>query len=66
MGVRSLHILYSLNLNWGLGVSSQRLENLEIYYQNNSFLRMIYLKFCLNTFETCSLLYVRVLKFIAF
>jgi len=32
-------------------------------YQKNPFLGIFQLKFCLNTFETCSLLYVCVLKF---
>jgi len=40
----------------------QRLAILGIYYQNNSFLGMFQLKFCLKTFETYSLLYVSVLK----
>jgi len=33
-----------------------------IYYQNNPFLGMFHLQFCLKTFETCSLLYVSALK----
>jgi len=35
---------------------------LGIYYQNNPFLGMFQLRFCLTTCETCSLLYVSVLK----
>jgi len=62
MGVWSLRILYSLNLNGGLGVSPQRLATLGIYYQNNPFLGMFQLKFCLKTFGTCSLLYISVFK----
>jgi len=50
MGVGCLYILNLLNLN--------ELATLEIYYQNNPFLYMVQLKFCLNTFETCSLMYV--------
>jgi len=38
------------------GRSPQRMAILEIYYQNNAFLGMFQLKFCLKTFETCSLL----------
>jgi len=63
MGIWSLHIFYSLNLNGGLGLSPQRLATLGMYYQNNLFLGMFQLKLCLNTFVTCSLSYVRVLKF---
>jgi len=62
VGVWSLHIFYSLNLNGGLGASSQRFATLGIYYQNNPFLGIFQLKFCLKTFETCSLLYISVLK----
>jgi len=40
----------------------QRLATLRIYCQNNPFLVMFQLKFCLKIFETCSLLYVSVLK----
>jgi len=66
-GIRVLHIL-SFNLNeaaggkvvWGR--NPQRLAFLGIYYQNNPFLGKFQLKFCLKTFETCSLLYVSVLK----
>jgi len=40
------------------GVEPQRLAIWGIYYQNNLFLGMFQLKFCLKTFESCSLLYV--------
>jgi len=47
----------SLRRQGGLGKSPQRLAILEIYYQkNNAFLVIFQLKFCLKTFETCSLL----------
>jgi len=36
----------------------QRLAIFVIYYQNNPFLGMFQLKFCLKTFETCLLFYV--------
>jgi len=46
-----------------MGQSPQRLVIFwGIYYKNNPFLGMFQLKFCLKTFETCSLLYVSVLK----
>jgi len=57
-----LHILYSLNLNGVWGASPQRLAILGIYYQNNSFLGMFQLKFCLKTFKTFSLSYIFVLN----
>jgi len=38
------------------------LATLEIYYQNNPFLGMCQVKFCLNTLESCTLLYVCVLQ----
>jgi len=60
MGVGSLHILYSLNLNGDLGGDPQILVTL--YEQNNPFLGIFQLKSCLNIFETYSLLYVCVLK----
>jgi len=63
MGVGSLHIFYLLNLSGDLRASSQRLATLGIYYQNYPFFDMFQLKFFLNAFETCSLLYVCVLKF---
>jgi len=47
----------------GSGASLQCLATLRIYYQNNPFLGMFQLKFGLNTYETCSLLYVCVFKF---
>jgi len=34
----------------------------DVYYQNNPFLGMFQKKFCLKTFETCSLLFISVLK----
>jgi len=45
------------------GASPQRLATLGIYCQNNPFLSMFQLKFCLNIFETCLLLNVCILKF---
>jgi len=63
MGVGSLHMSYSLNINGGLGTSPQRLATLEIYYQNKPFLGMLQPNFYLNTFETCLLLSVCILKF---
>jgi len=45
-----------------LGMSPQPLMTLVIYYQNNLFLGMLQLKFCLKTFETYSLLSISVLK----
>jgi len=38
------------------------LNNSEIYYQTDPVLEMFQVKFCLKTFETCSLLYVSVFK----
>jgi len=40
------------------GRSLQCLAIFEIFYQNNPFLGMFQLKFCLKTFETYILLYV--------
>jgi len=50
IGVGPLHILYSLNLNGGLGASHKRLATLRICCQNNPFLDMFQLKFRLKTF----------------
>jgi len=50
------------DLNGGLRASRQRLATLGIYYENNPFLGMFQLKFSLKSFETCSLLYISVLK----
>jgi len=52
--LRLLLILVCLN--------SKRLAILGIYYQNNPFLGMFQLKFYIETFEACSLLYVSDLK----
>jgi len=45
-----------------LGAEPPRSAIFEIYYQNNLFLGMFQLKFCLKTFQTCSLLYISVLN----
>jgi len=71
MGVWSLHILYSLNLNGGLGRAPVFGYFGDILgYQNNPFLGMSQPKFCLKTYETCLLLlcyvYVSVLIFVSF
>jgi len=62
-GRRILAHLYSLHLNEGLRASPRLLAILGIYYQNKPFLGMFQLKFCLNSFETCLLLFVCILKF---
>jgi len=40
----------------GGGGDASALGNFWVYYQNNALLGMFQLKFCLKTFETCSLL----------
>jgi len=45
---------------WRWSLSAWRV--LGIYYQIKPFLGRFQLKFCLKTFETCSLLYITVLK----
>jgi len=45
------------------GGGAPSLAVLGFYYKNNLFLGMFQLKFCLKTFETCSLLYIFLLKF---
>jgi len=58
-----LHILLSFYLDGGLGGGAPGVRRFwGINYQNNPFLGMFQLKFCLKTFETCSLLCVSVLK----
>jgi len=62
---RVLLIIYLFNISGVLGADPQRLAISWIYYQNNRFLGMFQLKFCLNTFETC-LLYVSSVFNVAF
>jgi len=44
------------------GVASSAWRVLGIYYQNNPFLDMFQLNFCLKNFQTCLLLYISVLN----
>jgi len=66
-----LHILWSFNVNWGLGVNAggkgpgcgapSAWRCWWIYYKNNPCLGMFQMKFCLKIFETCSIIIERVL-----
>jgi len=52
MGVESLHIFYSLNLNGSLGAKPPAFGDFGDILPKESIFRMFQMKFCLNTFET--------------